>query len=74
MGQAVARIWVTLEQPGADEMVTDAVETLTGRHNATTQRVDKAELSVRRHVRGVTHDTPALYAVVKVAPGVEGKE
>jgi hypothetical protein len=64
MGKTSARIYVTLEQPGPDEMTTQAQETVTGRHDAGTTKVDKAELHVRRHIRGIKYDTPALYGNV----------
>lgn len=67
MGKTAARIWATLEQPGPDEMVTQAVETLSATHDAGTTKIDQAELSIRQHIRGVKYDTPALYGIVKRA-------
>jgi hypothetical protein len=67
LGKTSARIWAILEQPAPDEMTTQAFETLTGTHNAGATKLDKAELSIKRIVRGQKYDTPALYAIVKHA-------
>ena len=68
MGATVARVYIILEEPGPDEMVTQALETLRGEH-ATEQVVTKAELSVKRNTRGAdTGGFAALYSIVKTAP------
>jgi hypothetical protein len=65
MGKMAARIYVTLEQPNPSDTVTQAVETVTGKHEAGTVKIERVEFSVRRHVRGIKYDSPALYSVVK---------
>lgn len=65
MGVTSARIFAILEQPGPSETVTEAMETVTGTHDAGTQQVDQAELSIKRIVRGVEYDFPPLYVIVK---------
>ena len=65
MGATAARIYAILEQPGPDTIVTQAVETLTAKHEAGERKIDKAELSIKRMVRGANTDFPALYSIVK---------
>jgi hypothetical protein len=65
MRKVTARVYVILEEPGPDEMVTQAEETLTGTHDAGTTKVDAAELSVKRTRRGGQPAFMPLYVVVK---------
>jgi hypothetical protein len=65
-GAVIAVVFVTLEQPGPDEMTTQALETLTGTHDAGHQVVDYAELMVRRVQRDVTPDEVPEYALVEL--------
>lgn len=60
----VARVYVILEEPGPGETVTQAQETLTGRHE-TDQPIDQIELSVKRTVRGDTSPWAPMYSIVK---------
>lgn len=60
----VARVSVILEEPGPGETVTQALETLTGRHEAD-QPITQIEFSVKRTVRGDTSPWAPLYKVVK---------
>ena len=64
-GATIARVHVTLEQPGPDEMTTQALETLTGMHDAGHRRVDHAELLIKRVQRGVTPEQEPEYTVVE---------
>jgi hypothetical protein len=59
-----ARVYVTIEAPGTDEIVTQAFETLEGRHEAN-RKVDRVELSARRKVRGQASDFAPAYVVVR---------
>jgi hypothetical protein len=61
----MATVYATLEEPGDADVTTQAEETVTGRHDAGEQKVDGAELLVRRRVRGVKSDYAPLYANVK---------
>lgn len=67
MRKLTARVYVILERPNPKDMVTQALETLTGEYDAGETAVDNAELSVKQTTRGVKHDTPELYAIVKRA-------
>ena len=49
-----AMVYIELEQPAPDEIVTQALETLRGRYEAGMQVIANAELYVRRIVRGET--------------------
>lgn len=60
----VARVYVILEEPGPGETVTQALETLTGRHE-TDLPITQIEFSVKRTVRGDTSPWAPLYSVVK---------
>lgn len=62
-----ARVYVILEEPAPGEVVTQAEETLTGRHDAGATKVDHAELSVKRRVRGTDPSAIGYYVVVKRA-------
>lgn len=64
-GANAARVWVILEQPGPSDMTTQAIETLTGKHDAGTTKIERAEFSVKRVVRGASTEFPSMYAVVK---------
>jgi len=63
----IARVYVILEEPGPGETATQALETLTGRHEAD-QPITQIELSVKRTVRGDTSPWAPLYSVVKNVP------
>lgn len=63
MGKTSARVYAILEEPGPGEMVTQATETLTGRHDAGNTKIDRAELSIKRVRRG--GNDKGLYVVVK---------
>lgn len=63
------RVYVTLEQPGAGEMVTQALETLTDKKSG--KDVTKAEFSVRQKIRGVESPWAPMYKVVKTVPANE---
>jgi len=69
MGKLTARIYAILEKPAAGEMVTQAVETLTGEYDAGEKAIEQVELSIKTNVRGVKSDFPALYSVVKTTGG-----
>jgi hypothetical protein len=58
------RVFVILEQPAPGETVPQAMQTLTGTHDAA-QPVTHAELSIKRKVRGDTSGFDGYYAVVK---------
>ena len=60
----IARIYVILEEPGPGEVVTQAEETLTGRHEAD-EPITQIEFSVKRTVRGDTSPWAPMYNVVK---------
>lgn len=66
MGKTSARIYITLEQPGPDEITTQALETLEDKHTAD-RKLDSAELSVRRKIRNQDTTGAALYSIVKTA-------
>lgn len=59
-----AAVYATLEAPGDGEAVTEAMETLTGEFDAGEQKVDKADLHVRRKIRGQKTDFAPLYGIV----------
>lgn len=65
MGKQTARIYSILEQPGPDEMVTQAAETVEATYDAGDKLIEAAELSIKRETRGAKTDFPALYVVVK---------
>lgn len=58
------RIYAILERPGAGETVTQALETLTGTHDAA-QPITHAELSIKLKGRDDPADWQRYYAVVK---------
>jgi len=60
----IARVYVILEEPGPGEVVTQAEETLTGRHEAD-EPITQVEFSVKRTVRGDTSPWAPMYSVVK---------
>lgn len=64
LDSTIARVYIILEEPGPGEVVTQAQETLTGRHE-TDQPIDQIELSVKRTVRGDTSPWAPMYNVVK---------
>ncbi len=64
-GMMACRIWVTLEQPNPSATVTQGFETVAGKHDAGTTKIERVEFSVRRNVQGVKYDFPATYSVVK---------
>jgi hypothetical protein len=65
MGAMAARIYVTLEQPSPSDTVTQAFETITGKHDSGTTRIQRVEFSVRRTTRGAKYDSQPGYGVVK---------
>jgi hypothetical protein len=67
MRKVTARVYVILEEPGPDEMVTQAQETLIGTHDAGATKVDAAELSVKRTRRAGQPAFLPMYVVVKRA-------
>lgn len=68
LGKQTARVYTILEEPGADEAVTMAMETVTGRYESD-KPIEEVELSVKRVVRGVKYDFQPLYSVVKTTSG-----
>lgn len=64
--KSTAQIFLILEQPGDDEMVTQAFETLSARHDA--PNLQAAELLVKRVIRGDDSTSASTYAIVKRAP------
>lgn len=64
-GAALAQVYVTLREPGPDEMVTQMMETLISIHDAGHNQVDEAELHVRRTQRNVTPEEEPEYELVK---------
>lgn len=69
LGKQTARVYTILEEPGADEAVTMAMETVTRRYESD-KPIEEAELSVKRVVRGVKYDFQPLYSVVKTTSSV----
>lgn len=65
MGKRTARVYSVLEAPAPDEMVSQAVESLTVRHPAGTEPVVAGELSIKRTVKGPAPMWAPLYSVVK---------
>ena len=63
----MASVYATLEEPGPNEIVTEAEQTVTDQHDAGTEEVNGAELWVRRRVKGVESPWKPLYAQVKTA-------
>lgn len=61
----MASVYVTLEEPGAGDVATQAEATVTGQHDAGELKVDGAQLHVRRRVRGVKSEFAELYGNVK---------
>lgn len=61
-----AQVYVTLVRPGPDEIVTQALVTHRGRHDAGTAEIARAELHVRLITRGVGNDVP--YKLAAIAP------
>lgn len=59
-----ARVYIILEQPAPGETVTQAMETLTGTHDAA-QPITHGEFSVKRKVRGDTSGFDGYYSVIK---------
>mgnify|MGYP001341657476 CR=1 FL=1 len=68
VADGVATIRITLTAPSTDTMVTQAFETLEGRHQAGTTRIERAELHVRRVVEGAA-PAAADYTVQAKAGG-----
>jgi hypothetical protein len=60
-----ARVFVVLEAPGPDELVTQAVETLKGSHELTNVRVRDVELLCKVYPRGTELEKKAAFVVVK---------
>jgi len=63
-----ARIYITIEAPSPDDMVTQAFQKLTGETSMSDTKIESAELWVKRLVRGQTPETEASYVLVKRAP------
>lgn len=59
-----AAVYATLEAPGDGEAVTEGMETVSGEFDAGEQKVDKADLYVRRTVRNQKIDFAPLYGIV----------
>lgn len=59
-----ASIYATLEAPAENQTVTEAFETLTGEFDAGPQKIDKADLHVRRTIRDQKTDFKPLYSIV----------
>lgn len=69
MGKTAARVWIVVHEPQPGDVVTQAVTTLTGRHDAGTTKIEKAELSAKHTVRDSKPTYPQLYSVVKEIGG-----
>jgi hypothetical protein len=61
------RVWVTIEAPNPNDMVTQAFETLEGKFEAD-RKINRVEFSVRRKVKGQESQWAPLYSVVKTGP------
>jgi hypothetical protein len=63
----VARVYAILEKPAAGEMTTQAVEIVTGEHDAGEQLIERAELHIKQVTRGDTGAITGYYVKVKTA-------
>ena len=61
MGVSTATLFATIEQPGPDEVVAQAFETVSADYDAGEKKVDVVSLSVRQMVRGVKSQWAPLY-------------
>jgi hypothetical protein len=66
MGKMTARVYVMVHEPQPGDIVTQAQETLTGRHDAGTTEIQQAELSAKHTVRDSKPTNPQLYSVEKL--------
>ncbi|MBX3365416.1 MAG: hypothetical protein KF866_11730 [Phycisphaeraceae bacterium] len=65
-GEVIADIYVILEEPASDEIVTQAFDTLEGRHRVGEQKIDRAQLFVKRVVRNAPAGVGvSMYTMVK---------
>jgi hypothetical protein len=61
----MASAYVTLEEPTSEEIVTQAVETLSAEHDAGVAPVNGAQLFVRRRVKGIIPEYAESYGQMK---------
>ncbi len=66
MGKMTARVYVVVHEPQPGDIVTQAQETLTGRHDAGTTEIQQAELSAKHTVRDSKPTFPQMYSVEKL--------
>jgi len=67
-GKPTARVFVTLEAPGPNEMTTQMIETLTGEHSTGDQSVVAAELHLATIPRGERNPVRPQHRLVAAAP------
>lgn len=65
--EGLVKVYVTLEKPGPDEIVTQAFETLEGRFDSGIEVIERIELYVNSTVRGGEQREPQ-YTLVATAP------